>query len=44
MKMFWDWVRRIGYTDEEIKNLSKHHIEILMKEFSDLLKDMGGKQ
>lgn len=43
MKMFWDWVRRIGYTEDEIKKLSKRHIEILMEEFSSLLRDMGGK-
>jgi len=41
MKMFWEWVRKIGYTEAEIKKLPKRHIEILMEEFSRLLKDMG---
>jgi len=37
MKQFWEWVINIGYTEKEIDTLSKNHIEILMKEFSDLL-------
>ena len=44
MRMFWEWVRKIGYTEAEIKKLPKYHIEILMEEFSMLLKEMGGNQ
>lgn len=44
MRMFYEWLNKIGYTDKEIKKLPKYHIEILMEEFSMLLKEMGGKQ
>ena len=42
MRMFWEWVRKIGYTDEEIKKLPKYHIEILMEEFSRLMSEYKG--
>lgn len=44
MRMFYEWLNKIGYTENEIKKLSKRHIEILMEEFSMLLKEMGGNK
>ena len=38
MKMFYEWLNKIGYNDKEIKKLPKYHIEIL----SMLLREMGG--
>lgn len=43
MRMFYEWLHKIGYTEKEIKKLPKYHMEILMEEFGMLLKDMGGK-
>ena len=39
MKEFWQWLINIGYTEGELENLNKNHMEILKKEYTDLLQE-----
>ena len=37
MKEFKMWLNSIGYTDEELDNISQNHLEILEAEYLSLL-------